>query len=121
MGARIIERHFTWNKEAVGPDHRLSSDPAEMTWLVESIRAFESMRGDGVKRPAESERKTRLNNRKSIVLNRSVQSGQVLQLGDLAIKRPGTGIAPKYLPQLLGRRVNSELAEDELLRWEHLV
>ena len=65
MGARMIERHFTTDKQAAGPDHRLSSDPPEMRWLVDAIRAFEVMRGNGIKQPADSEATTRVNNRKS--------------------------------------------------------
>lgn len=120
MGARIIERHFTWDKNADGPDHRLSSDPGEMKWLVDAIRSFEQMRGDGVKRPADSEQTTRLNNRKSVVLKRPVRKGQPIALEDLAIKRPGTGIAPKHLQELVGRRPNRDIGEDEVLIWEHL-
>jgi N,N'-diacetyllegionaminate synthase len=120
MGARVIERHFTWDKGAEGPDHRLSSDPREMKWLVDAIRSFEVMRGDGVKRPAASEDTTRVNNRKSVVLARAVAKGRKLELADLAVKRPGTGIAPKYLRELVGRTTNCELAQDDVLQWEHL-
>ena len=56
MGAKVIERHFTYDKEADGPDHMLSSDPKEMSWLVKSIREFEVMKGNGIKAPANSEK-----------------------------------------------------------------
>ncbi len=120
MGARVIERHFTYDKNADGPDHMLSADPAEMKWLVEAVRSFEIMRGTGVKRPADSERKTRKNNRKSLVLARNVVVGQRLSQEDVSIKRPGYGIAPKFLDQVVGRRVVSDLGEDTVLAWGDL-
>jgi sialic acid synthase SpsE len=120
MGARVIERHFTLDKGADGPDHRLSTDPAEMKWLVDAIRSFEVMRGSGVKRPAKSEVTTRINNRKSIVLEHDVAAGHRLTATDLAIKRPGTGIAPKHLDQIIGRTVAHAIASDAVLRWEDL-
>jgi N-acetylneuraminate synthase len=120
MGARVIERHFTTDKKAEGPDHQLSSDPSEMRWLVEAIRSFEVMRGSGVKRPADSEGTTRINNRKSIVLQRNVAAGHRLQLNDLAIKRPGIGIAPKFIENVVGRVVISPMSTDDVLHWEDL-
>jgi len=120
MGARIIERHFTYDKNADGPDHRLSADPAEMRWLVQAIRSFEIMQGNGIKRPADSERVTRLNNRKSIVAARPIAAGQPLCRDDLAVKRPGTGIGPKHFEQLLGRRLRQDAAEDAVLTWDDL-
>ncbi|MBK7015859.1 MAG: N-acetylneuraminate synthase family protein [Sulfuritalea sp.] len=120
MGARVIERHFTYDKCAEGPDHMLSADPAEMKWLVESIRAFEEMRGSGIKRPADSEKITRINNRKSIVVARNVAAGERLTTSDLAVKRPGYGIAPKYLEQVVGRLANERLEQDAVLNWSDL-
>jgi sialic acid synthase SpsE len=120
MGARMIERHFTMDKNAEGPDHRLSSDPAEMKWLVDAIRAFEVMRGSGVKRPAASEATTRLNNRKSVVLERDVPAGHRLSASDLAVKRPGTGIPPKYVDLVVGRVVRAPVKQDAVLKWDDL-
>jgi N-acetylneuraminate synthase len=120
MGARMIERHFTTDKQAEGPDHRLSSDPAEMKWLVDAVRAFEVMRGSGIKQPADSEATTRINNRKSVVLRRAVKAGHRLAADDLAVKRPGTGIAPKFIDQVIGRTVVSAMEADDVLRWESL-
>lgn len=121
MGARVIERHFTYDKNADGPDHMLSADPAEMKWLVDAVRAFEVMRGSGVKRPADSERTTRRNNRKSIVLARAVKAGERLSAADVAVKRPGYGIQPKYLEQVIGRAVREDREEDAVLTWGDLI
>lgn len=120
MGARMIERHFTTDKTADGPDHRLSSDPAEMTWLVDAIRSFEVMRGTGVKGPAASEATTRLNNRKSVVLQRAVTAGHRLVADDLAVKRPGTGIAPKFIDRVVGHTVIRPMQPDDVLQWDDL-
>jgi N-acetylneuraminate synthase len=120
MGARVVERHFTHDKKGEGPDHMLSSDPAEMKWLVDAIRAFEVMKGSGVKRPADSEKLTRRNNRKSIVVNRAVTAGSVLTADDLAVKRPGFGIAPKFFDEVVGRKLNRDLAHDSVLSWGDL-
>lgn len=120
MGARVLEKHFTYDKQADGPDHMLSADPGEMKWLVEAVRRFEVMRGSGVKRPADSERTTRLNNRKSVVLTRAVKSGERLARADLAVKRPGTGIGPRYFEQVIGRAVRSNMEADAILTWDDL-
>src|SRR5258708_26265251 len=121
MGARVLEKHFTYDKRAEGPDHMLSADPEEMKWLVEAVRNFEVMRGSGIKQPAQSERTTRLNNRKSVVLARPVKSGARLLRADLAIKRPGTGIPPSHFEAVLGRAVRSDTEADAGLTWEEFL
>lgn len=121
MGARVLEKHFTYDKKAEGPDHMLSADPTEMKWLVEAVRSFELMRGSGVKRPADSERTTRINNRKSVVLARTVRAGERLARADLAVKRPGTGIAPRHFEQVVGRAVRSDMEADAVLTWDDLL
>jgi N-acetylneuraminate synthase len=78
------------------------------------------MFGDGVKQPAAGEAKTRRNNRKSIVLEQDVAAGQALTAAHLAIKRPGTGIAPKHLEELIGRTTRRALAAEEVLSWDDL-
>ncbi len=121
MGARVIERHFTHDKNADGPDHRLSSDPAEMKWLVDAVRSFEVMRGDGIKRPAESEKITRINNRKSVVLAKAAKAGESLTKEQLAIKRPGYGIEPRDFDKLIGRTLSRDMSEDDVIKWEDLI
>lgn len=120
MGARVLERHFTYDKNAEGPDHMLSADPAEMKWLVDAVREFEVMRGDGIKRPAPSEAGTRINNRKSVVLARALQAGEVVGRQDLAIKRPGYGIAPRDIDAIVGRQTKRALDVDAVLTWDDL-
>ena len=120
LGARVLEKHFTYDKRAKGPDHALSADPPEMKAIVEAIRTFEVMRGNGVKEPARSEATTRINNRKSVVMARTIDAGEPLTQAHLAIKRPGYGIAPKYYDQLVKRVVVRSLKADEVLTWDDL-
>ena len=120
MGARVIEKHFTYDKNAEGPDHMLSADPKEMKEIVDAIREFEIMRGDGIKRPADSEKTTRVNNRKSVVAAKAVKEGEMITKQHLAIKRPGYGIGPKYFEQVIGRRANKDLQPDDVLNWGNI-
>jgi N,N'-diacetyllegionaminate synthase len=120
MGAGVVEKHFTCDKKTNGPDHMLSADPQEMKWLVDAIRTFEVMKGDGIKRPAACERLTRRNNRKSIILAKNTMSGERLHADSLIIKRPGYGIPPKDFEHVLGRVVSRDLVADHVLTWDDL-
>lgn len=120
MGARILEKHFTYDKRADGPDHALSADPEEMRWLVDAVRRFELMRGDGVKRPAASEHTTRINNRKSVVLARPARAGVPLTPDDVTVKRPGTGIEPARIDEVIGRTLRHDAWADQVLNWDDL-
>ncbi len=117
MGARVLEKHFTTDKNAPGPDHILSADPVEMKSIVDQVRTLEKMLGSGIKMPAASEKTTRINNRKSIVAARRLPAGHRITLDDIAIKRPGYGIAPRFFEQLAGNVLNRELDEDEVIAW----
>jgi N-acetylneuraminate synthase len=120
MGAQMLEKHFTCDKQAKGPDHMHSADPEEMRYLVDSVRAFELMRGNGIKMPARSEGSTRLNNRKSVVLCQDVRAGENISRDAVDIKRPGYGIQPKYLEQIIGRKAVRDLKKEDILMWEDL-
>lgn len=120
MGAKIIEKHFTYDKNAEGPDHMHSANPQEMKDLVNRIREFEVMRGSGIKRPSQSELGSRINTRKSIVLTQDIKKDEPITKDHIAIKRPGYGIAPKYFDQILGRRVNKNLLKEDVLTFEDL-
>jgi len=120
MGAKVIEKHFTYDKTADGPDHMLSAEPSEMKTIVDAIRTFEKMKGNGIKRPADSEEITRINNRKSVIVQRDMKAGENIKPGDLAIKRPGFGIPPKYINQLIGRSLAKKMEVDSVLNWEDL-
>jgi N,N'-diacetyllegionaminate synthase len=119
-GAVIIEKHLTLDKTLPGPDHRASLDPAEFCSLMRAIREVESALGDGNKRPMASEADTRRVARKSLVAARPIKAGERLTISDVAIKRPGTGLAPAELPRVLGRALRRDLAADDLISWEAL-
>jgi N,N'-diacetyllegionaminate synthase len=121
MGARVIERHFTYDKNEDGPDHMLSADPSEMKWLVDAVRTFEIMKGDGIKRPAESEKITLKNNRKSVVLTTDLVAGEQLSFDNVAIKRPGYGIKPKFLSKIIGRKISKDMQSGMIVLWSDLV
>jgi len=120
MGAQMLEKHFTCDKGAEGPDHMHSADPDEMRYLVDSVRAFEIMKGSGIKMPAKAEQGTRRNNRKSIVLSRDVKAGECIDGDAVDIKRPGYGIQPKYMEQIIGRKAARDLKKEDILLWEDL-
>jgi N,N'-diacetyllegionaminate synthase len=120
LGAKVIEKHFTYDKNAEGPDHMLSADPQEMKEIVDRIREFEIMKGTGIKKPAPCEKITRINNRKSLVVTKFIRKGEIISNNNISIKRPGFGIEPRYFEQILGRTVKRDLQEDEVLTWEDI-
>ena len=117
MGAEIIEKHFTHDKNASGPDHMLSSDFREMKWLVDSIRDFEKMRGNGKKIPTKAEKKNAKNNRKSIVAIKDIPKGNKFNLENLGIKRPGSGLMPEKIYKILNKRSKSNIKYDDIIKW----
>ena len=121
MGAKVLEKHFTYDKRAEGPDHILSATEEEMTGLVKAVRQFERMRGTGVKFPRGDEVKNRKNNRKSVITTCNIAKGETFTEANLDIKRPGTGIAPKYYEQILGKRAAADLGADTLLGWTDIM
>ncbi len=102
LGATVIEKHLTLDKALPGPDHRASADPHEFTVMVAAIRKLESMLGDGVKRPHPIEMNTRDVARRSIVVVRNLLQGHRLEEGDLALRRPGTGLQPAQWGDVIG-------------------
>lgn len=118
MGAVVIEKHFTLDNNMEGPDHKASLNVDDLKMMVSSIRHIEKAFGDGNKVPSQSELSTREVARKSIVVNRDIKAGSVISNADLSLKRPGTGILPKFLDDLIGKRVKRELKADEMLAWE---
>ncbi len=118
MGADVVEKHFTYDKDAEGPDHQLSANPEEMKEIVDRIREFEIMKGTGAKRPVGKEISNRKRNRKSIVAIKPIKKGEVLSLENIDIKRPGHGIEPKYFEEVLGRKAAYDIDDDTVLTWE---
>ena len=115
LGACVIEKHFTLDKNMPGPDHKASLEPDELGRMVKNIRNIEIALGDGGKHVSESERKNIAIARKSIVARRNIQEGEILTEDNLAVKRPGTGINPMQWMEVLGTRAVRDFKEDELI------
>lgn len=120
LGACIIEKHFTLNKNLEGPDHKASLNPEEFKEMVGAIRNVEVAMGDGIRKLSENENEIKKVARKSIVLNKCVKKGAILKKEMLSIKRPGTGIAPKNINELIGKTIARDLKSGTVLQWEDL-
>ena len=116
LGATIIEKHFTLNHNAEGPDHKASLEPQEMAQMVKAIRNVESSIGNGEKSPSPSEMKNISIVRKSIVARTNICCGDLFTEDNLTTKRPGTGLSPMYWKDLLGKRALRDFKKDELIR-----
>jgi N-acetylneuraminate synthase len=115
MGAAVIEKHFTLDKNLPGPDHKASLEPHELKAMVQAIRNIEFALGDGTKRPSPSELKNRPIARKSIVASRNIKAGELFSEDNLAAKRPGTGISPMCWDQIIGKIARRNFAVDDLI------
>jgi N-acetylneuraminate synthase len=113
LGARVIEKHFTLDRALPGPDHQASLEPPELQDLVAGIRAVEQALGDGDKQPRPGELGNRGAARKSVVAARAIAAGAAIAADDLGVKRPGSGIPPARLWDLIGRRADRAYAADE--------
>ncbi len=119
-GAPIIEKHFTLDKEMEGPDHKASLDPAELAAMVLAVREAEAALGYAEKKPTPQEKEIRPLVRKSVVANVPIAAGTVITEEMLITKRPGTGIRPKELREVIGRRAKNDIEEDTLIKWGDL-
>ena len=113
FGACVVEKHFTMDRSLPGPDHKASLEPDELKELVAGIRTVERALGDGKKRPQTAELANRDVARKSIVATRKISKGAPLAADDLCTKRPGTGIPPVRLWDLIGKRADRTYSKDE--------
>lgn len=116
LGATIIEKHFTLDKQMDGPDHRASLDPNELIEMVKAIRNIEIALGDGIKKPSNSEKKNLKIARKSIVAKRDIKEGEKLTIENLDIKRPGEGLSPMFWENVIGQTAKRDFEEDELIQ-----
>ncbi len=116
LGATVIEKHFTLDRNMEGPDHKASLEPDELKAMVSAIRNIEqAVGGDGTKHVSESERKNIAIARKSIVAARDIKSGEVFTEENLTVKRPGSGISPMRWEEVLGMKAKRNFNEDELI------
>jgi N-acetylneuraminate synthase/N,N'-diacetyllegionaminate synthase len=121
MGATVIEKHFTMDRNLPGPDHKASLEPNELKAMVKAIRNIEVALGNGVKQPSPSEQKNIAIARKSMHLQKSVKKNEVLTEKHLVSRRPASGISPMDIDIIIGKRVNKDLDEDHALNWSDLM
>lgn len=115
MGASVIEKHFTLDRNMEGPDHKASLEPEELRQMVRSIRNVETALGDGIKRPSEVEMKNMAVARKSIVAARDIKKGELLTEENVTTKRPGNGISPMNWDTVIGTKAVRDFAADDLI------
>ena len=120
LGACVIEKHFTLDRNMVGPDHRFSADPAELAELVAGVHRMEDMLGNGAIIPASGEMEMRPIARRSIVAARDLPEGHLISEQDLAYQRPGTGLMPYDTDKLVGRRTKAALKAKTLLSLDQM-
>lgn len=120
MGATVIEKHFTLDRNLPGPDHKASLEPDELTEMIARIRDVERALGSPVKQPNASELPVRELVRRSVTLVRDMKAGQAITRDDVALMRPGNGIAPKELAAVIGRRVARNIDTGVTLQWADL-
>jgi N,N'-diacetyllegionaminate synthase len=115
MGATVIEKHFTLNRNLPGPDHQASLEPPELSALVLAIRNIELALGDGIKRPSLSEINNKTAVRKSLVTSQAIKAGEVFTPENLTTKRPGSGISPMRWDDFIGKKALRDFSADELI------
>lgn len=115
LGAEIIEKHFTLDKNMEGPDHKASLEPQELAQMVSAIRHIEKSLGDGNKKRTASEQHNIAAARKSIVAKCAISKGDIFTEANLTVKRPGSGISPMKWKELIGTKAQRDYVEDELI------
>jgi len=120
-GAKIIEKHFTLDRNQHGPDHTFAIEPHELKIMVQQIRDIEAALGDGIKNgPSIEEAEMFQKGRRSVHVTKRLESGQVIKKEDLCIKRPGYGVSPAIFDKIVGMTVKKDIPEDHWITWEDL-
>jgi N-acetylneuraminate synthase/N,N'-diacetyllegionaminate synthase len=118
LGACVIEKHFTLDRNLPGPDHKASLQPDELKEMIEAIRVVEKAMGDGIKQPSAEEEKIKQIARKSVVAGTNILPGTIITEDMLKIKRPGTGIAPKDIKHVIGKIAKEAIIKDTIIKWD---
>lgn len=116
LGAEVIEKHFTLDRNMAGPDHKASLEPQELKAMVQAIRNIESALGTGIKQVSESERGNISVARKSIVASTYIKKGETLTDSNLSVKRPGTGISPMLWETVVGTKATKDYQPDDQIQ-----
>ena len=115
LGATVIEKHFTLDRNLPGPDHKASLEPAELKAMVTSIRNIEVALGDGIKRLTPGEARNKPVARKSLVASKAIKPGELFSAQNVIAKRPGTGISPMRWDEIIGQVAQKDYDEDDLI------
>lgn len=115
MGASVIEKHFTLDRNLSGPDHRASLEPPDLSAMISGIRNIEKALGTGIKKPSPSELKNKPVARKSIVAATIIKRGETFTEMNITVKRPGIGISPMRWDEIIGRKAAKNYRRDELI------
>jgi len=115
LGAAVIEKHFTLDKNMAGPDHKMSLEPLELKTMVKSIRNIEKALGDGVKKTSLSELENKSIVRKSIIATDNIKTGDVFTEKNVSVKRPGGGLSPMLYDDVIGKVAKRDFKEDEFI------
>jgi N-acetylneuraminate synthase/N,N'-diacetyllegionaminate synthase len=116
LGAAIIEKHFTIDRNLPGPDHRASLEPEELKNMVTEIKNVEKAMGSREKKPTDSEKEIMPLVRKSIVANKDIKEGTTISEDMVIVKRPGTGLKPANLDKIIGKKTKRFIAKDEIFQ-----
>lgn len=120
LGAEVLDKHFTLDKKLPGNDHYHAGDPRDFQKAITNFRKINTLLGNGEKTVLDCERVSRREARRSLVLTRDMQAGEVIREIDVMAKRPGTGISPKYMDVVIGKQIKIDLGEDSVLTWDFL-
>ena len=115
MGAAVLEKHFTLDRNLPGPDHKASLEPDDLKAMVQAIRNIEKALGNGVKRPSPSEVKNKSIARKSLVATQPIKKGELFSADNITAKRPGVGISPMRWDEVLGQVAQKDYEKDDLI------
>jgi N-acetylneuraminate synthase/N,N'-diacetyllegionaminate synthase len=121
LGACVIEKHFTLDKNFPGPDHRASLEPDELKQMIKAIRDIEKAMGSGIKIPTAEEAKNKKVVRRSLVAKVDIPKGAIITEEILDFKRPGGGIEPRYMNMIIGRKTRGNIRRDELITFTKLM
>lgn len=121
LGSAVIEKHFTTDKELPGWDHEVSADPSEMSFIVEQSMIVNEALGSFERIVSVAEQSKKSKFRRSIVLTRDIKAGEVITERDITFKRPGTHIRPDEENYVIGRKVNRDMYEDDLIDWADII
>ena len=120
LGAKVIEKHFTLDRTWTGSGHSFSVDPHLLKKMIHNIRLTEELLGKETLEVKEAEQKTRESARMSIIARRDIRKGEVIQEDMLTVRRPGLGISPKFLDDVIGKKTKKDISSGEQLKWDDI-